>query len=62
MEAGKTKAGKEKVSKLDLVDAMVQAADDNVSDEDVAQVENAMPANLWVSAPGCLPLYSNELV
>ncbi len=40
MEAGKTKlAGKE--VKLDLVDAMVQAADDRVSDEDVAQVERS---------------------
>ncbi|WP_297809067.1 dihydroxy-acid dehydratase [uncultured Methylophaga sp.] len=40
MEAGKTKlAGKD--VKLDLVDAMVQAADDNVSDEDVAQVERS---------------------
>ena len=40
MEAGKTKlAGKE--VKLDLVDAMVQAADDSVSDEDVANVERS---------------------
>lgn len=40
MEAGKTKlAGKE--VKLDLVDAMVQAADEHVSDEDVAQVERS---------------------
>ncbi len=40
MEAGKTKlAGKD--VKLDLVDAMVQAADENVSDEDVAQVERS---------------------
>lgn len=40
MEAGKTKlAGKD--VKLDLVDAMVQAADDNVSDEDVEQVERS---------------------
>jgi dihydroxy-acid dehydratase len=40
MEAGKTKlAGKD--VKLDLVDAMVQAADDSVSDEDVANVERA---------------------
>ena len=40
MEAGKTKlAGKD--VKLDLVDAMVQAADDSVSDEDVAQVERS---------------------
>ncbi len=40
MEAGKTKlAGKD--VKLDLVDAMVQAADDKVSDEDVAQVERS---------------------
>ncbi|EEF80902.1 dihydroxy-acid dehydratase [Methylophaga thiooxydans DMS010] len=40
MEAGKTKlAGKD--VKLDLVDAMVQAADESVSDEDVAQVERS---------------------
>jgi len=40
MEAGKTKlAGKD--VKLDLVDAMVQAADENVSDEDVANVERS---------------------
>lgn len=40
MEAGKTKlAGKD--VKLDLVDAMVQAADDSVSDEEVAQVERS---------------------
>lgn len=40
MEAGKTKlAGKD--VKLDLVDAMVQAADENVSDEDVGQVERS---------------------
>ena len=40
MEAGKTKlAGKD--VKLDLVDAMVQAADDSVSDEDVAKIESA---------------------
>jgi dihydroxy-acid dehydratase len=40
MEAGKTKlAGKD--VKLDLVDAMVQAADEHVSDEDVAQVERS---------------------
>lgn len=40
MEAGKTKlAGKD--VKLDLVDAMVQAADDSISDEDVAQVERS---------------------
>ncbi len=40
MEAGKTRlAGKD--VKLDLVDAMVQAADEDVSDEDVAQVERS---------------------
>lgn len=40
MEAGKTKlAGKD--VKLDLVDAMVQAADESISDEDVAQVERS---------------------
>ena len=40
MEAGKTKLAGEDV-KLDLVDAMVQAADDHVSDADVAQVERS---------------------
>ncbi|HXH04505.1 MAG TPA: dihydroxy-acid dehydratase [Candidatus Competibacteraceae bacterium] len=40
MEAGKTRlAGKE--VKLDLVDAMVEAADPHVSDEEVAQVERS---------------------
>lgn len=40
MEAGKTKlAGKD--VKLDLVDAMVQAADEHVSDEQVAQIERS---------------------
>lgn len=40
MEAGKTKlAGKD--VKLDLVDAMVQAADEHISDEQVAQVERS---------------------
>jgi len=40
MEAGKTRlAGKD--VKLDLVDAMVQAADEHVSDENVAQVERS---------------------
>ncbi|BDZ74091.1 MULTISPECIES: dihydroxy-acid dehydratase [Methylophaga] len=40
MEAGKTKlAGKD--VKLDLVDAMVQAADEHVSDADVEQVERS---------------------
>src|SRR5690606_25866589 len=36
--------GKTVVRKLDLVDAMIQAADDNVSDEDLLEVEsNACP-------------------
>lgn len=40
MEAGKTRlAGQE--TKLDLIDAMVVAADDQVSDEEVAQVERS---------------------
>ena len=40
MEAGKTRlAGKD--VKLDLVDAMVQAADEHVSDEEVAQIERS---------------------
>ncbi|QQS53050.1 MAG: dihydroxy-acid dehydratase [Candidatus Competibacteraceae bacterium] len=40
MEAGKTRlAGKD--VKLDLVDAMVTAADDRVSDEDVTQIERS---------------------
>jgi dihydroxy-acid dehydratase len=38
MEAGKTKLG---VIKLDLVDAMVMAADDKVSDEELAEVERS---------------------
>jgi len=38
MEAGKTKLG---VIKLDLIDAMVMAADDKVSDEEVAEVERS---------------------
>ena len=38
MEAGKTKLG---VFKIDLVDAMVMAADDSVSDEDVAEIERS---------------------
>lgn len=40
MEAGKT-ALSEQVIKLDLVDAMVQAVNDNVSDEEVKQVEKS---------------------
>ena len=38
MEAGKTKLG---VIKLDLIDAMVMAADASVSDEEVAEVERS---------------------
>ena len=38
MEAGKTKLSE---NKLDLIDAMVIAADDSVSDEDVAEVERS---------------------
>jgi len=43
MEAGKTKLATkgEEVIKLDLVDAMVSAADPNESDEDVAQIERS---------------------
>jgi len=42
MEAGKTKlAGAEQGSKLDLIDAMVMAADPNASDEQVAAVERS---------------------
>lgn len=40
MEAGKTKLS-EQIIKLDLVDAMVAAADDNVSDEDSDQIERS---------------------
>ena len=47
MEAGKAtlvKDGKAQIIKLDLVDAMVKAADKNISDEEVAEVErNACP-------------------
>ena len=43
MEAGKTKLASkgEQVIKLDLVDAMISAADDKESDEDVAQIERS---------------------
>src|SRR5690606_23839450 len=42
MEAGKARlAGADQSSKLDLVDAMVMAADPNVSDEQVAAVERS---------------------
>ncbi|NKF22094.1 dihydroxy-acid dehydratase [Solimonas marina] len=42
MEAGKTKlAGQDKPIPLDLVDAMVAAADDRVSDADVDQIERS---------------------
>jgi dihydroxy-acid dehydratase len=42
MEAGKTRlAHSDEIIKLDLVDAMVQAADDSVSDEDLAQIERS---------------------
>lgn len=40
MEAGKTKLS-EQIIKLDLVDAMVAAADDKVSDEDSEQIERS---------------------
>ncbi|MGB5064076.1 MAG: dihydroxy-acid dehydratase [Candidatus Competibacter sp.] len=40
MEAGKTRLADQDV-KLDLVDAMVTAADDRVSDEDVTQIERS---------------------
>jgi len=40
MEAGKTRLAGQEV-KLDLVDAMVSAADDRISDADVAQVERS---------------------
>ena len=40
MEAGKTKLS-EQIIKLDLVDAMVQAADPNISDEQTEQVERS---------------------
>ncbi|MGG4773225.1 dihydroxy-acid dehydratase [Alcaligenaceae bacterium 429] len=43
MEAGKvmSKDGKTVVRKLDLVDAMIQAAEDGVSDEEVAETERS---------------------
>ncbi len=42
MEAGKTKlANSDDIIPLDLVDAMVAAADDSVSDEDVNQIERS---------------------
>ena len=40
MEAGKTKLS-DQIIKLDLVDAMVAAADDKVSDEDSAEIERS---------------------
>lgn len=44
MEAGKVVLGDSKLRKLDLVDAMVAAADDKISDEDVQAIErNACP-------------------
>jgi len=41
MEAGKTRLADKGEVKLDLVDAMVSAADPNESDEDVAQIERS---------------------
>ncbi|HMX11518.1 MAG TPA: dihydroxy-acid dehydratase [Burkholderiaceae bacterium] len=42
MEAGKTKlAGSIEIKKLDLIDAMVMAADPTVSDADVAEIERS---------------------
>src|SRR6056297_1357305 len=43
MEAGKTRLSEDsdEIIKLDLVDAMVQAADDSVSDETLAQIERS---------------------
>jgi len=42
MEAGKTKlAGSIEIKKLDLIDAMVMAADPKVSDADVAEIERS---------------------
>ncbi len=42
MEAGKTKlAGSDEIKKLDLIDAMVMAADSKVSDSDLAAVERS---------------------
>ncbi|WP_110428434.1 dihydroxy-acid dehydratase [Glaciecola sp. KUL10] len=40
MEAGKTKLS-DQIIKLDLVDAMVAAADENVSDEDTSEIEKS---------------------
>src|SRR5262249_35247035 len=41
MEAGKVILKDGKIQSLDLVDAMVAAADDKVSDEDVAKIERS---------------------
>ncbi|TDX32626.1 dihydroxy-acid dehydratase [Rhodovulum visakhapatnamense] len=41
MEAGKVTLGDGRVVSLDLIDAMVAAADDKVSDEDLAKIEAA---------------------
>ena len=51
MEAGKTKLG---VIKLDLIDAMVMAADDKVSDEELAEVERSACPTCG-SCSGCSP-------
>jgi dihydroxy-acid dehydratase len=58
MEAGKVKLLRRHpgaVQKLDLIDAMVMAADDKVSDADVAEVSSARPARPAARARACSP-------
>ncbi len=55
MEAGKVILKDGKVQALDLVDAMVAAADDKVSDEDVAKIERSACPTCGAPAPACSP-------
>ncbi len=54
MEAGKTKLS-DQIIKLDLVDAMIQGADPNVSDADSEQISNALPVRPAAPAPARSP-------
>ena len=51
MEAGKTKLS-DQLIKLDLIDAMIQSADVNVSDKDVDAIERSLVQPV-VLAQGC---------
>ena len=46
MEAGKTKLS-DQLIRLDLVDAMIEAADPNVSDERIDAIERSALPYLW---------------